>query len=324
MKSRKIQCSLIGMLFFSGLAYGQTVPNISYDFQNLDLVSPVGQFVVGNGYNMLNAPLGDAGYWNVLSMRHQNPGNSYVTQIAGEFFGSRLAFRNTNSGSNKQWSEIYHSNNIPALKTALGIDPNILIGLDGPALGVNIKANWSGLTGDWARGFTISDQNANSFFGIGVYGSANNGVANMGRGWIGESYNNSYMNFLPNGDVGIGTATPKEKLSVNGKIRAKEIKVELANWPDYVFEEGYQKLSLSEIEQFIKQNKHLPGVPTARQVEQEGVELGEMNKVLLKKIEELTLLLIDQNKKNQEQDELIKKMMIELKAQSSKKDQGNH
>ena len=324
MKSRKIQCSLIGMLFFSGLAYGQTVPNISYDFQNLDLVSPVGQFVVGNGYNMLNAPFGDTGYWNVLSMRHGNPDNSYVTQIAGEFFGPRLAFRNTNSGSIKQWSEIYHNNNIPALKTALGIDPNILIGLDGSALGVNIKANWPGLTSTFARGFTVSDQNANSLFGIGAYGGVNNGAASMERGWIGRSYDDSYMNFLANGDVGIGTSTPKEKLSVNGKIRAKEIKVETANWPDYVFEEGYQNQSLTEIEQFIKRNKHLPGVPTAKQVEQEGVELGEMNKVLLKKIEELTLLLIDQNKKNQEQDELIKKMMIELKAQSSKKDKGNN
>jgi len=317
----KIKYLIITTLFCSGLAYGQTVPNTPYSFQNLDSVAPVGQFVVGNGHNMLNAPFADTGYWNVLSMRHQNPDNSYVTQIAGEFFGPRLAFRNTNSGSNKQWSEIYHSNNIPTLKTALGIDPNILIGLDNPAYGVNIKMNWPGFTGNWARGFIVSDQNANNFFGIGVYGSANNGVANMGRGWIGESYNNSYMNFLPNGDVGIGTATPQEKLSVNGKIRAKEIKVEATNWPDYVFEESYQKQSLEEIAQFIKQNKHLPGVPTAKQVKQDGVELGEMNKILLKKIEELTLLLIDQNKKNQEQDELIKKMMLELREKNSQKEQ---
>jgi len=120
----------------------------------------------------------------------------------------------------------------------------------------------------------------------------------MPTGGFGISLNNN-MNFkiLPNGDVGIGTATPKEKLSVNGKIRAKEIKVEATNWPDYIFEEGYQKQSLTEIEQFIKENKHLPGVPTAKQVEQEGVELGEMNKILLKKIEELTLHLIEKEKK---------------------------
>jgi hypothetical protein len=119
------------------------------------------------------------------------------------------------------------------------------------------------------------------------------------------------MNFLPNGHVGIGTLTPQEKLSVNGKIRAKEIKVETANWPDYVFEEGYQNQSLAEIEQFIKANKHLPGVPTAKQVEQEGVELGEMNKILLKKVEELTLLLIEKDKE-------LKKEKEENKQQNSR------
>lgn len=119
------------------------------------------------------------------------------------------------------------------------------------------------------------------------------GVIQANEGHVG--YNNLSLNPV-DGYVGIGTLTPKEKLSVNGKIRAKEIKVETANWPDYVFEEGYQNQSLAEIEQFIKQNKHLPGVPTAKQVEQEGVELGEMNKVLLKKIEELTLLLIEKDK----------------------------
>lgn len=98
-------------------------------------------------------------------------------------------------------------------------------------------------------------------------------------------------------NVGIGTTTPNEKLSVNGKIRAKEIKVEATGWPDYVFENGYQTQSLTELEQFIKQYKHLPEVPSAKEVEQNGVELGEINKILLKKIEELTLLLIEQNKR---------------------------
>ncbi len=101
---------------------------------------------------------------------------------------------------------------------------------------------------------------------------------------------------LQNGNVGIGTATPTEKLSVNGKIRAKEIKVEATGWPDYVFEEDYKITSLSELENFIKKHKHLPEVPSAKEVEQNGVELGEMNKLLLKKIEELTLMLIEKDK----------------------------
>ncbi|MBB6236405.1 hypothetical protein HDC90_001017 [Pedobacter sp. AK013] len=99
-----------------------------------------------------------------------------------------------------------------------------------------------------------------------------------------------------NGNVGIGTLTPRERLSVNGNIRAKEIKVEATNWPDYVFEEGYKVGTLKELESYIKTNKHLPEIPSAKEIERNGVELGEMNKVLLKKIEELTLYLIDREK----------------------------
>ncbi|MCX2491847.1 hypothetical protein OQX63_00080 [Pedobacter sp. PF22-3] len=109
-----------------------------------------------------------------------------------------------------------------------------------------------------------------------------------------------------NGNIGIGTLTPRERLSVNGKIRAHEIKVEAANWPDYVFEEGYDAGTLKELENYIKINKHLPEMPTAKEVEVNGVALGEMNKLLLKKVEELTLHLIEQQKQLNEQGKLIK------------------
>lgn len=99
------------------------------------------------------------------------------------------------------------------------------------------------------------------------------------------------------GKVGIGTSSPREMLSVNGKIRAKEIKVETTNWPDYVFTKSYHLPSLTELENFIQQHQHLPGMPTAEQAEREGVSLGEMNKKLLEKVEELTLLLIEQHKR---------------------------
>ncbi|MDQ0638347.1 hypothetical protein QF042_001912 [Pedobacter sp. W3I1] len=99
-----------------------------------------------------------------------------------------------------------------------------------------------------------------------------------------------------NGNVGIGTIMPRERLSVNGNIRAKEIKVEATNWPDYVFEAGYNVGTLKGLESYIKTNKHLPEIPGAAEVEKEGIQLGEMNKLLLKKIEELTLHLIEKEK----------------------------
>ncbi|SES20108.1 hypothetical protein [Pedobacter rhizosphaerae] len=98
------------------------------------------------------------------------------------------------------------------------------------------------------------------------------------------------------GDLGLGTMSPKEKLSVNGKIRAHEVKVETANWPDYVFKPEYDLPTLSEIEKLIKAMDHLPEIPSAKEVEINGVALGEMNKLLLKKVEELTLHLIEKDK----------------------------
>ena len=98
-------------------------------------------------------------------------------------------------------------------------------------------------------------------------------------------------------NVGIGTTNPTAKLSVNGNIRAKEIKVEASPWPDYVFHSSYKLPDLKATEQFIKENKHLPEIPSAAEVEKDGINLGEMNARLLKKIEELTLHLIEQNKK---------------------------
>ena len=105
------------------------------------------------------------------------------------------------------------------------------------------------------------------------------------------------------GKIGIGTLSPKEQLSVNGKIRAQEIKVEAINWPDYVFAQEHKLVPLQEIESFIKTNQHLPEIPSAKEVEKNGLSLGEMNAKLLKKIEELTLYLIEKDKQliNQEQ-----------------------
>ncbi|WP_207795854.1 hypothetical protein [Sphingobacterium haloxyli] len=94
------------------------------------------------------------------------------------------------------------------------------------------------------------------------------------------------------GNVGIGTDAPGERLSVNGNIRAKEIKVEANNWPDYVFQENYHLRPLAEVKDYIKVNGHLPEIPSAKEVEEQGLSLGEMNKLLLKKVEELTLHII--------------------------------
>jgi hypothetical protein len=97
------------------------------------------------------------------------------------------------------------------------------------------------------------------------------------------------------GRVGIGTVNnfPDYKLSVNGKVLCTELKVRLrTSWSDYVFNDDYCLKPLSEVEKFISANRHLPEVPTAREVAENGFNVGEMNALLLKKIEELTLYII--------------------------------
>lgn len=100
------------------------------------------------------------------------------------------------------------------------------------------------------------------------------------------------------GDVGVGTGTVPSgySLAVNGKIIAEEVKVQLqAQWPDYVFEKEYQLASLDELEKFIGEKGHLPNMPSANEVEANGIQVGEMNRLLLEKIEELTLYIMEQN-----------------------------
>ncbi len=105
-------------------------------------------------------------------------------------------------------------------------------------------------------------------------------------------YDGVMVKYTHDGKVGIGTDAPDQLLSVNGTIHSKEVKVDLVGWPDFVFKPVYKLPSLTEVKQYIDKNQHLPEIPSAHEAEKNGVNLGEMNKLLLKKVEELTLYII--------------------------------
>jgi hypothetical protein len=121
------------------------------------------------------------------------------------------------------------------------------------------------------------------------------------------------MRITNDGKIGIGTISPSEKLSVNGNISAKKIIVTQSGWSDYVFDSDYKLRTLSSLETFIKQNKHLPEVLSAKEVEENGISVGDNQALLLKKIEELTMYVIALKKENEKQQKDINKLKGRVK-----------
>ena len=144
-----------------------------------------------------------------------------------------------------------------------------------------------------------------------------NGNDNNGSCYINYSGDLRYRNgsmtddvpvvlFSKDNNVGIGTLDPQGyKLAVNGTIRAKEIKVD-SDWADFVFKKDYKLPTLKEVETHINENGTLPGIPSEAEVKANGVNLAETNALLLQKIEELTLYIIQQEKRMESMEAEIK------------------
>ncbi|RLD54261.1 MAG: hypothetical protein DRJ05_15005 [Bacteroidetes bacterium] len=123
--------------------------------------------------------------------------------------------------------------------------------------------------------------------------------------------------------VGIGTSDFQEGyiLTIAGKVIAEEVRIEHPDqWYDFVFDEGYDLPKLTDLDSYIKQNKHLPDVPTAKEVAENGYELGKMNGILLKKVEELTLYVIEQQKMMEQQRQAIRDQQGDIEELKEKID----
>ncbi len=187
---------------------------------------------------------------------------------------------------------------------------------DGSGYGVHGYGGYIGVYGqayggaDASTSYGVYGYSSGTSLGtrIGVYGNGTGGATNWGSYFIGSNY--------MSGDLRIGTTTEATgyTVSVNGKIACEEVLVQdMASWPDYVFKSDYNLMSLDNLEQSIKENGHLPGLPSAQDIETNGLHLGNMQKQVVEKVEELTLYTIEQGKMLRE----LKKEIDALKAENA-------
>lgn len=167
---------------------------------------------------------------------------------------------------------------------------------------VRYDQSFTNVLGSFGSGTTV-DPSGNPYFFITDFGLKTKGE--------------NQVRFIvdKNGSVNIGgnnTIVPAGyKLSVEGKVICEELRVKLqSEWPDYVFDDSYTLMPLAEVSDYIQTNKHLPGLPTAGEMEG-GVAVGEMNRLLVEKVEELTLYAIEAEKEN----EALQNDLSSLKAE---------
>jgi hypothetical protein len=188
------------------------------------------------------------------------------------------------------------------------VNPNLLPGVKYAATAGRINMGWGGAGGGNLEAYSKGHVDSPGQFKFVYGGTPSIGKVTFtyydGTAWADR------MVLTRDGRLGINLPNTLEpcgdcNLDVNGKIRAEEILVEVSAWPDYVLDKDYKLPPLSEVESFIKQNGHLPNLPTAEQVSANGIALGELTKTMLEKIEELTLHQIQLEKKNKELSEQL-------------------
>ncbi|HMP91310.1 MAG TPA: hypothetical protein PKD90_00425 [Phnomibacter sp.] len=230
-----------------------------------------------------------------------NQANNRYWQIAGNqsSLGTASDLLNFNHSSAGTIFTVAGNGNVGVGAAPAAGDGKLLVNYNSTTVNPHIKLRESTL-GDFSR-LEFTNTGAERVWHIAGQNVAGAGTTNRSDDILNiwNSSRGDIMTFRGDGRVGILTTTPANgfALSVNGNIICTELKVALTtNWPDYVFADNYALTPLASLENFIKANRHLPGIPNAATVEKEGITVGEMQKRMMEKIEELTLYIIQQQK----------------------------
>jgi hypothetical protein len=188
------------------------------------------------------------------------------------------------------------TNFTPEYKLHIWNNDDQLIKIDGENSVVAFHDNQTNAQYGFMRAWTENPFNPAALYGLEIGVPPIVGVDPAKHLMFSTNYN-LRMVIRDNGNIGIGINDPGiYKLAVNGSIRSKELVVEAINWPDYVFTKDYKLKSIGELEQFIAKNHHLPNIANAAEIEKSGLKVGENQKFMMEKIEELTLYIIQLKK----------------------------
>lgn len=201
-------------------------------------------------------------------------------QFAGTFFDQNLWFRKVTNNSNTSWSKVVLENH----------SGNVGIGINNPQSKLDVAGSIS------SSGDLISSGNNGWIFHTPDDGRTELIIApkNTQGDW---DWSKQFL-IANNGNA-----------AFQGKVEAKEVKVTQSPTADFVFEDNYPLLKLEDVEKYIKEKKHLPEIASAREMKENGVNVGEFQIQLLQKIEELTIYSIEQNKKIQELEKVVGQLL---------------
>lgn len=285
---KRIVLTVVAAITFGGFGFGQVTTN-------------QGHYLIKDNSNGTQ----DKGHliqWNRLSLGLWNKGNSFTVEDFSDWTQETGAF--------KTLLRIVQKGNV-----GIGVyDPNYKLDIGG-------LAPYDGIRLDSKLLIRKSVEGSNHMVMENITENGSLYVRSQNGHVILNDTNNSK-------NVGIGTISPDEKLTVKGKIHAEEVRVDLSVPADYVFEKYYTGKSelkadyvmptLEEVETFTKANNHLPNIPSAKEIQEEGLHLKEMTNLLLQKIEELTLYTIEQQKQLEKQARQLEVQQKEIQALKEK------